>query len=155
MASLLSLVSSMIQPKDIEFVKLLHTDFGNLNNGIIPLTLAIKLKNPNNISATLQSYNLNLYSGETHLGVTSQSAQEVIPANDAFEIVLAVNLISGNIKGVLHEFLEILTEGKVKVPVRIAGELNIKKFGFNFDLPINFTREFEFKLDDLLQKIKL
>jgi LEA14-like dessication related protein len=156
MASLLSLIPSFLKPKGIDFVEAKDPVFGKLNNGIIPFKITLRLRNPNIISATLQSLILDLSCIETKIGEANQAFQKEIPANEVFELTINLNLIAAGIKEILKDdFLDILTEGKVKVPLQIKGNVGVKKMGLNFNVPVNFTKEFEFILDDLLAKIKL
>ncbi len=156
MASLFSFLPSFMKPKDIEFVSASDLQFENLNGGIIPFQITFSLKNPNGIGAQLNSLKFNILVKEKKIGGSQQSYFQMIEANSDFDIRISVNLIAEAVKQVLKdEFLEIITDGKVKILVNINGTATLKKLGVGFDIPIAIHKEIELELKTLLEMIKL
>ncbi len=156
MASFLSSLASFIKPKEIEFIKAINPVFGSLNNGIIPLGLILRLRNPNPIEASLLAIEMNVHSMGLKLAGVQEAFDCVIPADASFEIAIESDIIASSLKEILkNEFLEILSEGSVKIALQISGNVRIKKFGFKINVPVKLMKEIEFFLDDILSKLKL
>ncbi len=155
MASLLSFCSSCLKTKDVEFIEARNLQFGKLNEGKIPLKVITVFNNPNNIRAELREMHLAIEWGTTLIGKASQKLYIQVPAKDTFEVPVLVDLSAEAIKEKLkNDFLNILTEGHVTVPVTIKGTCTAHKFGFDFNIPVNMQKSFDVTLDDLLGKIK-
>jgi len=154
MSNLFNQFSNILKPKAFEFVGVKNLRFDALNNGILPLNLTIILKNPNNLNIHLEKINIEMSAWGTKLGGALQSPEQEIVANDTFNLDLKLNLIAEALQSKLKDdFLNILTQGNVIIPLRINGKASIKKFGFCIDVPLDITKDINLELNALLSKI--
>lgn len=155
MASLLSFCTSCLKTKDVEFIEARNLQFGKLSEGKIPLKVITVFNNPNNIRAEIREMQLEIQWDNAIIGKASQKFFINVPARDTFEVPVLVDLSADAVKEKLkNDFLNILTEGHVSIPITIKGKCTAHKFGFDFDIPINMQKSFDVTLDDLLSKIK-
>ena len=156
MANLYNAFSSMLKPKDMEFVEARNINFKPLCNGILPLHIDLVLKNPNNLSLFLESIGVDIQCWGTSIGTTNQKPEIEIVANEEFIITLVIELKVAELKLKLqNNFLDILTQGSINIPIILSGKATIKKFGFCIDIPIQISKEIDITLEQLLNKIKI
>lgn len=143
------------KPKDIEFKRIAESKLIEAKEGKIDILMELELANPNAFGIELIDSDFEIYWGSDWIGKAKQKAPVSVPNGKTFFLPLVITIDANALKPKIeNDFLKILTESKVKIPYRFKGECKIKKAGVKLPFPVDFTDEYEVKLEDIISGFK-
>lgn len=143
------------KPKDVEFKRISDAKLIEAKEGKIDMLMELELANPNSFGIELIDSDFEIYWGSDWIGKAKQKAAISVHNGKTFFLPLVISIDANALKPKIeNDFLRILTESKVKIPYRFKGECKIKKAGIKLPFPVDFTDEYEVKLEDIIASFK-
>ncbi len=130
--------------KQPEFRNIENLQLGSLKGGKLTLTADAIFFNPNKVSATLKSTDLDVFIKEMTVGKILQSNEVEVPANSEVRVPLSADVTVGELLGNLGGVLGALL--KQELDVHIKGNATIKALGVPVTVPVDHIETVQLNL---------